>query len=332
MKNNVDLILQRGRWWREVGWSLEPEVLSWAGLTSPPANTSSVPDICSLSVNTTTALLSSDQPPVMSEVDSLQPLQPWQIFCSMFAVFWLFSAWCDQVLITLLLCIVFGVLSDVITKSMYSGSAQEEKGEPQASPEEKKRSNERIWREAEAELEEEEGCGGDVPPPLPAKDYTSTTEQNINSLADKLQALVDRDEATEQREEEEQDQEDDEDEDRQPPRQYNRTVSDEYNQNTSAVNYNNREGVIEEEGLGQETINDNDEDDDDDDDENNSEEEGKIYAKDSSDEEDYDYASKEVNFNESESETEEEEEGNDDDREPTKKTVNNTPMNLKDEK
>ena len=85
----------------------------------------------------------------MSDVEALQP---WQIFCSMFAVFWLFSAWCDQVLITLLLCIVFGVLSDVITKSMYS--SQEETGERQASAQEKKESNERIWRAAEAELEE----------------------------------------------------------------------------------------------------------------------------------------------------------------------------------
>ena len=262
----------------------------------------------------------------MSEVETLQP---WQIFCSMFAVFWLFSAWCDQVLITLLLCIVCGVLCDVITKSIYSAPAQGEKGEPQASAEEKKRSNERIWLEAEAELEEdEEGGGGDVPPPLPAKDYTATTAQNIDSLADKLQALVDRDEATQEQQEEE-----DEEEDRQPPRQYNRTVSDEYNQNTSAVNYNNRERVIEEEGLGQETINDDDDEDDEDDD-NNSEEDGKIYAKDSSDEEDYDYASREVNFNESESATEEEDEANDDgdDREPIKKIVKNTQINLKDDK
>ena len=89
----------------------------------------------------------------MSEVEALQP---WQIFCSMFAIFWLFSAWCDQVLITLLLCIVFGVLSDVITKSMYSSPSQEGKAERQALAEEKKESNEKIWRAAESQLEEEE--------------------------------------------------------------------------------------------------------------------------------------------------------------------------------
>ena len=95
----------------------------------------------------------------MSEVEALQP---WQIFCSMFALFWLFSAWCDQVLITLLLCIVFGVLSDVITKSMYSSPSQEGKAERQASAEEKKESNEKIWRAAEAQLEEDEEEGEDT--------------------------------------------------------------------------------------------------------------------------------------------------------------------------
>ena len=263
----------------------------------------------------------------MSEVESLQP---WQIFCSMFAIFWLFSAWCDQVLITLLLCIVFGVLSDVITKSMYSSPSQGEKAERQASAEEKKESNEKIWQAAEAQLEEEEEEEEGVPPPLPAKDYTTnTTAHSIHSLADKLQALVDTDEAAVQEEEEDQEQEEEE-EDTQP-RQYNRTVSDEYNQNTSAVNYNSREGVIAEEGLGQETNDDDDEDEDDD----SEEEDGKIYAKDSSDEDDYDYASREVNFNESESATEEEDEVNDENDggggDPTKKSVTNTQKNLKDD-
>ena len=261
----------------------------------------------------------------MSEVEALQP---WQIFCSMFAIFWLFSAWCDQVLITLLLCIVFGVLSDVITKSMYSSPSQEEKAERQASAEEKKESNEKIWQAAEAQLEEEEEEEEGVPPPLPAKDYTTnTTAHSIHSLADKLQALVDTDEAAVQEQEEQEEQEEGDTQ----PRQYNRTVSDEYNQNTSAVNYNSREGVIAEEGLGQETNDDDDEDEDDD----SEEEDGKIYAKDSSDEEDYDYASREVNFNESESATEEEDEVNDEGDggggDPTKKSVTNTQKNLKDD-
>ena len=237
----------------------------------------------------------------MSEVESLQP---WQIFCSMFAVFWLFSAWCDHVLITLLLCIVFGVLSDVITKSMYSDQSQGQKDGQQPSAEEKRESNEEIWRRAEEELEEE-----DVPPPLPTKDYTSG--HNIDSLADKLQALVDRDEAGQA----DQESSEEEEERGEPPRQYNRTVSDEYNQNTSTVNYNNTESTIEEEGR-QETIN---EDDDDDEADDNSEDEGKVYAKDSSDEEDYDYASREVNFNESESGTEEEDDTNPD--KPTKESI-----------
>jgi len=100
-----------------------------------------------------------------------------------------------------------------------------------------------------------------------------------------------------------------------PLREYNRTVSDEYNQNTSTVNYNTTESIIEEEGLAQE---------DDEPDENNEEEEGKIYAKDSSDEDDYDYASREVNFNESETPTDEEDEtnlGNDTKKEKAKEKI-----------
>jgi len=115
-----------------------------------------------------------------------ESLQPWQIFCSMFAVFWLVSAWCDQVIISLVLCIVFGVISDIVTKNMYSAapSKTEPEKEKEINVEEVKASNEKIWKKAEAELDE----AADVPPPLPDKDYNSSG--NIDSLADKLQALA----------------------------------------------------------------------------------------------------------------------------------------------
>ena len=116
-----------------------------------------------------------------------ESLQPWQIFCSMFAVFWLVSAWCDQVIITLVLCIVFGVISDIVTKNMYSAAPAktEPEKEKEINVEEVKESNEKIWKKAEAELNEDDN---DIPPPLPDKDYNSGG--NIDSLADKLQALA----------------------------------------------------------------------------------------------------------------------------------------------
>ena len=282
-----------------------PLNLSCVGLASISASASSSGLVLLrpiLSVNTQHSILLSPDThnPCLvnsdcSNMSDVESPQPWQIFCSMFAIFWLVSVWCDHVLISLLLCMLFGVLSEVITKSMYSAQAEGEREEQRPSAEEKKESNEIIWRKAEAELEEE-----DVPPPLPTKDYTSG--HNIDSLADKLQALVDRDEPEEESREEEENH----------ARQYNRTVSDEYNQNTSTVNYNTTESIIEEEGLAQE---------DDEPDENSEDEEGKIYAKDSSDEDDYDYASREVNFNESETPTDEEDEinlGNDTNKEKAK--------------
>ena len=90
----------------------------------------------------------------------------------MFAVFWLVSAWCDQMLITLVLCIVFGVLSDIITKNMYSEQSELEINEAESknaiNVEAIKANNEKIWSQAEAKLEKED-AEIEVPPPLPTK-------------------------------------------------------------------------------------------------------------------------------------------------------------------
>ena len=222
-----------------------------------------------------------------------ESLQPWQIFCSMFAVFWLVSAWCDQVIITLVLCIVFGVISDIVTKNMYSASPAKTEPEPEKeiNVEEVKESNEKIWKKAEAELAE---ADNDVPPPLPDKDYNSGG--NIDLLADKLQALAATEDIAFAEESDE-----DEEEKPEPSRQYNRTVSDEYNQNTSTLNFN-KESIIEEEVAEVAAADDSDE---------SEEEEKKVYAKDSSDEDDYDYASREVNFDESETDGDAEEDTDD---------------------
>ena len=239
--------------------------------------------------------------------ETVQSLQPWQIFCSMFAIFWLVSAWCDQMLITLVLCIVFGVLSDIITKNMYSEQSELEINEAESKSainvEAIKANNEKIWSQAEAKLEKED-AEIEVPPPLPTKDYDSG--KSIDSLADKLNALA----ATRDVVEVDGSGESDDDEENNPEplmREYNRTVSDEYNQNTSSINFNNRETVIEEEEV---TGNDGTVEEEDSSDESEVAEK-KVYAKDSSDEDDYDYASREVNFDESETEgdTEDSDEG-----------------------
>jgi len=257
----------------------------------------------------------------------IQSLQPWQIFCSMFAVFWLVTAWLDQVLITLVLCIVFGVVSDIVTKNMYSDSkedgqtAVEEKKEKveELNVDEIKANNEKIWSQAEAEKEKEEEAAG-VPPPLPGRDYQSG--QDMDSLADKLTAVAASSEAADSEEEEQA-----KEEDVPMTRQYNRTVSDEYNQNTSTIDFNQRVAVIEEEApTSNETLDEDpievrdenklyakdssDEEEEEEDKkifakDSSDEDEKKVYAKDSSDDDDYDYASREVNFDEDESETEE---------------------------
>ena len=257
----------------------------------------------------------------------IQSLQPWQIFCSMFAVFWLVTAWLDQVLITLVLCIVFGVVSDIVTKNMYSDSQEDgqtavkEKKEEvikELSVEEIKANNEKIWSQAEAEKEKEDEAAG-VPPPLPSRDYQSG--QDMDLLAEKLTAVAASAEAADSSDDEE---EEEVKEDVSGARQYNRTVSDEYNQNTSTIDFNQREAVIEEEVTVNETIDEDpveveegnkvyakDSSDEEEEEkkiyakDSSDEEEKKVYAKDSSDEDDYDYASREVNFDEDESETEE---------------------------
>merc|ERR1711994_720730 len=167
-----------------------------------------------------------------ADTDTVQALQPCQIFCSMFAIFWLVSAWCDQMLITLVLCIVFGVLSDIITKNMYSEQSELEINEAESknaiNVEAIKANNEKIWSQAEAKLEKED-AEIEVPPPLPTKDYDSG--KSMDSLADKLNALAATRDVVEVDGSGESD-DDDEETNPEPSREYNRSVSDEYNQNT----------------------------------------------------------------------------------------------------
>ena len=219
---------------------------------------------------------------IMTSSDiSMETLQPWQIFCSMFAVFWLVSAWCDQVLITLVLCIVFGVVGDIITKNMYTDN-QSESRENQSDQSEKSKESQGYQVE------------DDVPPPLPTKDYDSG--KSLDTLSDKLEALAAA--ATNN--------DDDEESEEEAPvtaRQYNRTVSDEHNQNTSNIDFNNRETAIAEEDAG---ANDDDDSDSDDNDR-------RVVRNESSDDydDDDDMASREVNFNNSDNDPDSDDEESD---------------------
>jgi len=242
--------------------------------------------------------------------EDTEPVHPWQIFSGLFICFWLTSAYFDHFLFTGVFCIVFGVAAEIVTKTMYAGktSAKIDKQNYNKSidnPEIKSDSmakNEALWTKAEAALDEEDD---DVPPPLPDKDYETG---QIDTLAEKLQALA----SASTKEEDNSKPENNDSEVNAEcvvARQYNRTVSDEYNQNTSTVNcnlmqeMNIRHTSIEEEPAEQ--VNSDEED--------GQEgpgipEEKRIYAPDSSDDddedEDEDFVSREVNFDESESEDE----------------------------
>jgi len=231
-----------------------------------------------------------------------ETLTSWQIFSGLFVTFWITTAYFDHFLMTAVFCIVFGVVGEIITKEMYGDSADKKKKNEKEleeiddkSIQEKRENNEAIWLKAEAALEAEVD-EDETPPPLPDKDYETG---RLDTLSAKLQALVD---ASEQ-EDGSRTPENNDDFGTSAPREYNRTVSDEYNQNTSTLNSNLIEdiaisqSIIEEESDEQKNFADK------------HESSGpKFYAPDSSDDDeeddDDDYASREVNFDDSESEDE----------------------------
>merc|ERR1711892_1494970 len=224
--------------------------------------------------------------------------QPWQIFGGLFVCFWVTSAYFDHFLFTGVFCIVFGVVAEIVTKEMYgenSGNKQKQKTQlvTAKSIEDKMAKNADTWLKADDVLEAEENDEDDMPPPLPDKDYETG---KLDTLSAKLQALVDtsKNEADESYAYETVPS---------AARQFNRTVSDENNQNTSFLNSNLlndiNNSIIEEETNDQRTTVE--------DSESYKQSEQKIYAPDSSDdeeedEEDDDFVSREVNFDDSESE------------------------------
>merc|ERR1712218_128 len=162
---------------------------------------------------------------------------------------------------------------------------------------EKMANNEAIWLKAEASLEAEDK-EDETPPPLPDKDYETG---RLDTLSAKLQALVD---AAEVEDGNRTPENNDDNPDSSGARVYNRTFSDEYNQNTSILNSNLTQDTV----SGQSII---EEETDDQKSQAVREESSapKFYAPDSSDDDDGDdddddFASREVNFDDSESEDE----------------------------
>jgi len=229
-------------------------------------------------------------------------LKSWQIFSGLFVGFWITSAYFDHFLMTAVFCIVFGVVGEIITKEMYGDTSDKKKKKEKEFEEihdksvsEKMANNEAIWQKAEASMEAADD-DDETPPPLPDRDYETG---RLDTLSAKLQALVDASEL--------------EDGNRTPEnndeafspsvrREYTRTVSDEYNQNTSTLNSNltqdisSSHSIIEEEIDEQRNFTDRDDSSG-----------PKFYAPDSSDDEeddDDDFASREVHFDDSESEEE----------------------------
>ena len=98
-EDTVDLILLGGRCWREVGWSPRTSAgLWWPQLTSSGQQPDQWPRYIQSAGLTAECKHQHISPlsPVCSQpsiaMSDVESLQPWQIFCSMFAVFWLFSA------------------------------------------------------------------------------------------------------------------------------------------------------------------------------------------------------------------------------------------------
>ncbi|XP_023345089.1 uncharacterized protein LOC111714252, partial [Eurytemora carolleeae] len=142
--------------------------------------------------------------------DDIGSLQPWQIYSSLYLVFWCVAAYFDHFLLTFVFCIAFGVISEIATKYMngeqfsnkkndehtslvslakneatlvpgLTQMAKAEASRTQETEDNIRDRNEETWRKADTMLLAE-----DAPPPLPAKDYLTSADDTISSLANRL--------------------------------------------------------------------------------------------------------------------------------------------------
>ena len=60
-------------------------------------------------------------------MEELPSLQPWHSFTAMFVMFWAVSAYFDHFLMTTVFCIAFGVLAEILVKTVYGGDNEKTK-------------------------------------------------------------------------------------------------------------------------------------------------------------------------------------------------------------
>ena len=137
-------------------------------------------------------------------MEELPGFQPWQGFTAMFVTFWAVSAYFDHFLMTTVFCIAFGVLSEILVKTVYGGETENtpteldtnkkqledlvslaSEQEQDLASEEKEEEGEVIPVDEEPpiavdyEVDEEEEMDDDgPPPPLPVRDYEDDQEEN----------------------------------------------------------------------------------------------------------------------------------------------------------
>jgi len=135
-------------------------------------------------------------------MEELPGFQPWQGFTAMFVTFWAVSAYFDHFLMTTVFCIAFGVLSEILVKTVYGGETENtpteletkkkqledlvslaSEQEQDLAIEEKEEEGEVIPVDEEPAItvdvdEEEEMDDDGPPPPLPVRDYEDDQEEN----------------------------------------------------------------------------------------------------------------------------------------------------------
>jgi len=182
-------------------------------------------------------------------------IQPWQLFTAMFVGFWATSAYFDHFLLTTVFCIAFGVVAEIVTKHLFSNDSEggtdldrkkaelallEERAERERRQVDTDRAHtQALWRKVEHEEDElEDEDEDDGPPPLPTRDYEAPALPPVVKLLDPVEETMDRSIYHQEQ--------------RIPTlddggeRLYSRSMSDEYNQNTSLMDLNTRHEVEEE--------------------------------------------------------------------------------------
>merc|ERR1711953_269050 len=127
-------------------------------------------------------------------------LQPWHSFTAMFVMFWAVSAYFDHFLMTTVFCIAFGVLAEILVKTVYGGDNEKTKTDLE---DDKKKLEDLVnvasnqqqdliamddvmvieheevldgYHEDNDEQDEDEG-----PPPLPARDYEGFGDSSMEN-------------------------------------------------------------------------------------------------------------------------------------------------------